>query len=152
MKLKGVDDIDNKIIKMLTEDARISYSEISKIVGLTRPAVKNRIEALKEREIITGYRTIINTQKIPESTWFFIQVETKAEEFERIKETLKKQYETVALFQTTGNYGLVAFCLCESVERMRFFINKLAKEVPGIISLKYNVILDDIKGNLTFLL
>ena len=43
MWIKGLDGIDNQIINLLLDDARMSYSEIAQIVGLTRTSVKNRI-------------------------------------------------------------------------------------------------------------
>ena len=46
MWIKGIDGIDNKIINLLLEDGRMSYSEIAEKVDLTRTAVKNRISAL----------------------------------------------------------------------------------------------------------
>lgn len=149
MQQKEIDNKDNKIIQLLRDDARISYTEIGKIVGLTRPAVKNRIKNLEDSEVILGYKTIINEQKVCGNTLFLIQVDVKAEDFEHVKEILKKQVETVVLCQATGNYSLVAFCMSDSVENIKFFVNKIAKEVSGIISLKYNIVLDMIKGKIT---
>ena len=47
MNIQGIDDIDRTIIKLLVDDARLSYSEIGKKVGLSRVAVKNRIKAIE---------------------------------------------------------------------------------------------------------
>ena len=54
MNIQGIDDIDRTIIKLLVDDARLSYSEIGKKVGLSRVAVKNRIKAIEDEGIIKG--------------------------------------------------------------------------------------------------
>ena len=64
MFLGNLDATDQKIITLLTENARMSYSDIGVRVGLSRVAVKSRIQALEERGIIEEYTTIINPQKI----------------------------------------------------------------------------------------
>jgi|GEM_PF-2494283 len=55
---------DRKILHELDIDARQSYADIGRKVGLTIPAVKSRIEHLKEKGILAGFLTVINTEKI----------------------------------------------------------------------------------------
>ena len=43
MEITGLDQTDNQIIELLRDDARLSYSEIGKIVGLSRVTVKRRM-------------------------------------------------------------------------------------------------------------
>ena len=45
MYLNGLDELDQKIIQLLIENARISYSDIGKETGISRVAVKARIQA-----------------------------------------------------------------------------------------------------------
>lgn len=47
MHIEGLDALDNKILEVIKEDARLSYSEIGSRVGLSRVAVKNRMEVLE---------------------------------------------------------------------------------------------------------
>ena len=149
MDIKGLDLIDNKILNLLLVNARMSYSEIGENVGLSRTAVKNRVKSLEEREIISGYRVVMNTQKIPLSVFFTIRVETTLENFETIKEKLKEKEQTITVVQTTGKYNLMAICMVERVEDMRFFVNRLSKEIPGIVAQQSETILDVVKGVVT---
>ena len=64
MYLDGLDGLDQKIVRLLIENARISYSDIGEKVGISRVAVKTRIQALEQRGIIEEYTTVINPQKI----------------------------------------------------------------------------------------
>ena len=47
MYLNGLDELDQKIIQLLIENARISYSDIGEKTGISRVAVKARIQALE---------------------------------------------------------------------------------------------------------
>ena len=64
MFLEGLDALDQRIVQMLIQNARSSYSEIGQAVGISRVAVKARIQALEQRGIIEEYTTIINPQKL----------------------------------------------------------------------------------------
>ena len=48
MFLDGLDQLDQKIIQLLTENARMSYSEIGQKVGISRVAVKMRVQTLEQ--------------------------------------------------------------------------------------------------------
>ena len=64
MYLNGLDELDQKIVQLLIKNARFSYSDIGKEVGISRVAVKARIQALEKKGVIEEYTTIINPQKI----------------------------------------------------------------------------------------
>ena len=64
MFLDGLDALDQQIVQLLIENARSSYSEIGQKIGISRVAVKMRIQALEQRGVIEEYTTVINPQKI----------------------------------------------------------------------------------------
>ena len=64
MFLDGLDELDRKIVKLLIQNARMSYSDIGEQIGISRVAVRSRVQALEQRGIIEEYTTIINPQKI----------------------------------------------------------------------------------------
>ena len=64
MFLEGLDELDQKIVQLLIQNARTSYSELGEKPGISRVAVKMRVQALEKRGVIEGYTTIIDPQKI----------------------------------------------------------------------------------------
>ena len=147
MQIKGIDAQDNRIVNLLLEDGRASYSEIAEKVGLSRTAVKARIAALERCGIIKGYKAVIDPQAAPEMMTFVMNVETRAEHFEECKRIFIEAKETVTVVQTTGNCHLVVICLAPDVKAMRTFVNGIYKTVPGIQSINANAVLDVIKGS-----
>ena len=59
---KELDHFDHKIIRALTDNARISITELSSIVNLSRNAVSYRIKKLETIGVIKGYTTILNNE------------------------------------------------------------------------------------------
>lgn len=149
MHIASLDAIDNQIINLLLEDARIGFTEIGDQVGLSRTAVKTRVASLERQGIIKGYKAIIDPQAAPETMTFVTNIETKPDSFEECKRIFTESSETVTIVHTTGNNcHLVAICLAPDVKTMRNFVNKIYKEVPGIISINANSVLDVIKGSI----
>ena len=64
MYLSGLDELDQKILQLLIENARYSYSEIGERIGVSRVAVKTHINALEEQGIIEEYTAVINPHKL----------------------------------------------------------------------------------------
>jgi Lrp/AsnC family leucine-responsive transcriptional regulator len=63
-KTKTLDNLSQRILKELCADARVSNAEIGRRVGLSSPAVAERIQKMEEQGIIRGYHTTIDFDKI----------------------------------------------------------------------------------------
>lgn len=148
MWIRGIDGKDNEIINLLLKDGRMSYSEIGEKIGITRTAVKNRIEALENAGIIEGYKVVVNPQKSPQMMTFVMNVETAAEHFESAKKELAETEYTLTVVQTTGNCHLMAICVAPDIATMRNFVNAVYRQVKGILSINAHAVLDVIKGNI----
>ena len=64
MKSKELDSVDQQILNLLIENARTSIIEIAEQVGLSRVAVKNRIDALEKSGVIEQYTVVLDPEKI----------------------------------------------------------------------------------------
>lgn len=148
MQIRGIDEIDNRIINLLLSDGRMSYSDIAAIIGLSRTAVKTRIASLERAGIIKGYKAIIDPQAAPEMMTFVVNIETKPESFDECKQMFVDSKETVTLVQTTGNCRMLAICVSPDVQTMRNYVNKLYKDAPGITYINANAVLDVAKGSI----
>ena len=150
MHIDSLDKVDNQILNLLLEDARMGFTEIGNIVGLSRTAVKTRVCALENKGIIKGYKAIVDPQEAPKMMTFVINAEAKPDSFEACKRIFAEATETVVAVQTTGtNCRIVAICISSNMKTMRDFLNKICKAVPGITSVAINTVLDVIKGSVT---
>ena len=149
MYLDGLDEIDQKIIRLLIENARISYSDIGEKTGISRVAVKARIQALEKRGVIEEYTTIINPQKISGAASCYFEIETKPEYLAQVTDILYKNDTVTQIYRVTGRDKLHVHAVASSGDEMEQFLHNVIDTLPGIISCSCNIILScikDIKG------
>lgn len=149
MFLEGLDALDQKIVRLLIENARMSYSDIGQEVGISRVAVKARIQALEQRGIIEEYTTIINPQKISGAVSCYFEIETLPDTLAEVTETLKENETITQVYRVTGQNKLHVHAVAASSEEMEDLIRKVIDPLPGVVSCSCNIILSrikDIKG------
>lgn len=149
MFLEGLDALDQKIVRLLIENARMSYSDIGQEVGISRVAVKARIQALEQRGIIEEYTTIINPQKVSGAVSCYFEIETLPDTLAEVTETLKENETITQVYRVTGQNKLHVHAVAASSEEMEDLIRKVIDPLPGVVSCSCNIILSrikDIKG------
>ena len=147
MNIKGIDDIDKSIIKLLVEDARLSYSEIGKRVGLSRVAVKNRIKAIEDEGIIKGYHASVDPLVTPKMSTFVAVIKTTAASYEEISEMLAKQPCVKTLCKLSGDNQLHAICVADDMKEMRNFAWKIRNYNEGVLSFSAQMVWEIVKGD-----
>jgi Lrp/AsnC family leucine-responsive transcriptional regulator len=69
-----VEKIDQKILRLLSEDGRMSYTDLGKATGLSTSAVHQRVKRLEERGLITGYGATVNHAEIGRPLTAFVSI------------------------------------------------------------------------------
>lgn len=149
MFLDGLDELDQKIVSLLIENARMSYSEIGQKIGISRVAVKMRVQALEQKGVIEEYTTIINPQKISGAVSCYFEIETKPESLMEVAELLKKNGTVTQVYRVTGNSRLHVHAVASSNEELEKLMYETMDQLPGIVECTQHVILSrikDIKG------
>ena len=149
MFLEGLDALDQKIVQLLIKNARISYSDIGQEVGISRVAVKARIQALEQRGIIEEYTTIINPQKTSGAVSGYFEIETLPDTLAEVTEILKQNEIITQVYRVTGKNKLHVHAVAASSEEMEKLIREVIDPLPGVVSCGCNIILSrikDIKG------
>ena len=119
------DDIDRKILGLLQEDARISYAELGRRVGLTTPAVIERVRKLEDGGIITGYRADVDTAKVGLSITAFIRMSITGVDYSHIIEVAKDSKEILECHRGTGGDSFIMRVAVASVEHLQEVIDRL---------------------------
>lgn len=149
MYLDGLDGLDQKIVRLLIENARISYSDIGEEIGLSRVAVKARIQALEQRGIIEEYTTVINPQRIGSAVSCYFEIETMPHCLAEVTQILNQQDTVTQIYRVTGKDKLHVHAVAASSEEMETFLHTVIDTLPGVLSCSCNMILSrikDIKG------
>lgn len=149
MYLDGLDESDQKIVRLLIENARVSYSDLGDKIGLSRVAVKARIQALEQRGIIEEYTTVINPQKISGAVSCYFEIETTPGSLSEVIDILNGDDTVNQIYRVTGRDKLHVHAVAASGEEMETFLHAVIDTLPGVVSCSCNIILSrikDIKG------
>lgn len=145
MYIEGLDELDNKILNAIRDNARLSYSDIGEAVGLSRVAVKNRMDTMERNGIIQGYKTIIDPTKIPEGIQFILDVEAIPELYQEVVETLAKDRFIRQIYSTTGECRLHATGFVPNPRTLESHINCLFRNTKGMKKMSWHLLLSTIK-------
>ena len=149
MFLDGLDELDQKIVSLLIQNARMSYSDIGQQIGISRVAVKNRVQALEEKGIIEEYTPIINPQKISGAVSCYFEIETAPDTFTEVAELLRQNDTITQIYRVTGKSKLHVHAVASSNEEMENLIYNTVDKLPGVVECSCNMIfsrIKDIKG------
>lgn len=149
MYLEGLDELDRKIVKLLIKNARMTYSDIGEQVGISRVAVKTRIQSLEQRGIIEEYTTIINPQKISGAVSCYFELEIAPDTLSQVTKLLSENEIITQIYRVTGKNKLHVHAVAASSEEMEHLTREVIDPLPGVISCSCNIILSrikDIKG------
>ena len=149
MFLESLDKIDRKIIEELIKNARISYSELGKKLGISRVAAKMRVANLEKAGIIEEYTTIINPQKISGAISCYFEIELSPATFPEAIMILENNEDITQIYRVTGQNKLHVHAVLKDNEALDRLLGDVMDQLPGLIALSTNIIMTrikDIKG------
>jgi len=100
---KPLDRLDRRLLRELQTDARLSLAEL----GLSSPALAERLRRLEERGVIQGYRTDIDSHALGYPVTALIRLFVPAERYPRIEALLADMPEVREAFHVTGEAAFV---------------------------------------------
>ena len=102
-----LDSLDEKILQMIADNARIPFLEVARVCNVSGAAIHQRIQKLTSLGILKGSEFIIDPEKIGYETCAYIGLYLKdPAQFDTVTEELKKIPEVVECHFTTGQYDM----------------------------------------------
>lgn len=136
----SLDDLDQRLIRLLRHDARQGISELAAELGVARATVRTRLERLEATGEIIGYTVILRaeTVEMPVRGLTMIAVEGRAAA--RVTEVLSGFPEVLALHTTNGKWDLIAELGVRSLSDLDAALGRL-RMVPGVANSETNLLL-----------
>lgn len=107
MATQKLDSLDKKILRMVSEDARVPFLEVARACNVSGAAIHQRIQKLTMLGILKGSQFVIDPERIGYETCAFIGLNLKnPENFDQVMEELKKIPEVTECHYTTGNFDM----------------------------------------------
>src|SRR3546814_3782474 len=81
-----IDEIGWRILEVLQRNARMNFAELGRLVGLSAPAVAERVKRLEDRGVLTGYQAQVDRAKLGYGLTAFIRMRTSSDTYPRIED------------------------------------------------------------------
>ncbi|MFS0871954.1 Lrp/AsnC family transcriptional regulator [Paenibacillus xylanilyticus] len=114
-----MDQIDNNILFHLQNQARLSMTELGKLVGLSQPAVTERVKRLEECGVIEEYRTIISPQKIGKASTSYLLFRTR--DCHAFLDFCRSSPEVVECHRVSGEHNYLLKIMTDSIADLEAF-------------------------------
>jgi Lrp/AsnC family leucine-responsive transcriptional regulator len=123
--IKKVDLLNNKIVAALQKNARVSFAEIGRIVGLTPPAVAERVKKLEDTSVILKYHTEVSYMKMGYQLKAMITLRAFVGKLKPFLEVVKSYPEVVNCYRITGNENIMMEVVLKDQQHLEKFIDTL---------------------------
>ena len=120
-----IDEIDRKILTELQVNARVSFAELGRRVGLTTPAIIERVRKLEDAGIITGYRADIDTSKVGLPITAFVRMSITGVDYSHIIRVVEESNEVLECHRGTGGDSFIMKVALGSVGHLQQVIDRL---------------------------
>jgi Lrp/AsnC family leucine-responsive transcriptional regulator len=130
-----MDHIDEKILVILKKNGKASATEISKIVGLSIPAVSERIRKMEHNGIIEGYGAKISRRKTGYNVTAFIMVNLeRSGEDDEFRQNVVGFQEVLECHHVVGAFDYLLKVLVKTPDDLEHFLMDKLNEIPTVAS------------------
>jgi|TARA_R110000744_G_scaffold357858_1_gene464773 Lrp/AsnC family leucine-responsive transcriptional regulator len=138
-----IDVLNWKILKLLQENARESFANIGRKVGLTPPAVAERVKKMEDLGVISGYKAVVSHSHTGYQLKAIITLRAFMGKLRPFLEIVNTYEEVVNCYRITGNENIIMLVVLKDQFHLEKFIDKLIQYGET----RTHIILSDVVSN-----
>jgi Lrp/AsnC family leucine-responsive transcriptional regulator len=141
-----MDELDYRIVDLLQRDGRATQLEISRSVGLSQPAVAERIRKLEERQVITGYTARVDASKLGKDITAFIGVSIEhPKHFEGFARKVLAMPEVLEAHRVAGQDSYILKVRTANTRTLDTLLVETLRIISGVTRTHTTIVLTSIK-------
>ena len=119
-----VDDLDMKVINLLSENARMSNVDIASEIGVSEGTVRRRINEMAKKGIIEGFILLLDCKEAQKCVKVFVSLEVDDIHIQNVVEQIKSHDQIIAMYRTNSRFNVLCEAMFRSVIELQDFIDK----------------------------
>jgi len=128
-----IDNVDLKILSLLSQDAKMPYTEVAKKVFVSGGTVHVRMRKMEEMGIVRGTTLNMNYAKMGYDITAFLGIYLeKSSLYDEVIKYLEKIPEIVKIHYTTGNYNIFIKMHCKDTKHLKDVLHDKIQKIDGI--------------------
>ena len=135
MSAHDLSRIDRKILRCLQQNARLSFAELARQVGLTTTPCKERVKRLERDGFIAGYHARLDPSKLDRGLVIFVQItlqRTAGDAFREFTEAIQDLPEVEECYLVAGNFDYLIKARVKDMTEYREFLGGSLMQLPGV--------------------
>ena len=140
----GLDETDEKILKNLLVDARLSARQLSLKLGMSTVTVLSRIKKLEKEKIIKGYSARLDDEKLGYNLTAIIEVVAKKDKLIEVEQEISSIENVCAVYYVTGSTDTLIIAKFQSRKDLSAFVKNLSA-IANVENTITHVVLNTVK-------
>jgi Lrp/AsnC family transcriptional regulator for asnA, asnC and gidA len=133
--MEKIDNLDKKILSILSKNARIPFKDVAAECNVSRAAIHQRVQHLIEAGVITGSGFDVNPKSLGYSTCTYVGISLeKGSMYKDVVEELQHIPEVVECHFTTGPYTMLVKLYARDNEQLMELLNGRLQGIHGVMS------------------
>ena len=130
-----IDDVDQKILEALAENARISLKELAQAAGLSSPSAAERLRRLEERGIIAAFTIDIDPAALGYPLQAIVRVRPLPGQLHVVQRIIQETPQFVECDKVTGDDCFIARLVVRSMAELDTILDKVAEKAETSTSM-----------------
>ena len=133
--MEKIDNLDKKILSILSKNARIPFKDVAADCGVSRAAIHQRVQRLIDSDVITGSGFDVNPKSLGYSTCTYVGINLeRGSMYKDVVKRLNLIPEVVECHFTTGPYTMMVKLYARDNEQLMHLINEQLQGIPGVVA------------------
>lgn len=132
VQIESLDEYDKKILNLMQEDCRISYSKLHKKVNLAASTIHSRVQNMIKKGIIIKFNAVVDPFKVGYESVAIIGMSVDPSKIDEIAKKIALYDEVQFLATSTGDHNIVAKIVKKDDTDLWTFINEKIKIIDGV--------------------
>ena len=131
--MEKIDNLDKKILEIISQNARIPFKDVAAECGVSRAAIHQRVQRLIDLGVIVGSGYHVNPKSLGYSTCTYVGIKLeKGSMYKDVVPELEKIPEVVECHFTTGPYTMLCKLYARDNEHLMELLNDKIQEIHGV--------------------
>jgi len=134
MIVEKIDELDRKILRIITQNARIPFKDIAAECKVSRAAIHQRVQKLADNGVVLGSSYQVNPKMLGYNLCVYVGITLeRGSMYDSVSTELEKIPEVVESQFTLGTFSMLIKLYARDDQHLMQLLNRQIQEIPGII-------------------
>lgn len=141
--MEKIDELDRRILKIITQNARIPFKDVADQCGVSRAAIHQRVQRMYDLGVITGSGYSVNPKMLGYQMCAFVGIRlVKGNMYRDVVKQLEQIPEVVEVLYSLGAYSMILRIYAKDDHHLLTLLNDQILAIPGVMSTETMTVLD----------